>query len=66
MLNRVWSLNRGRNVEANWGTNKVTSHTDAKSGNHNHQHVLMESKTFKDIFSPACDYAGIVGLNKSY
>ena len=20
----------------------------------------------KDIFSPACDYAGIVGLNKSY
>ena len=54
MLNGVWPLNRGRTVEANWGTNKVTSHTDAKSGNHNHQHVLMESKTFNHSANLRC------------
>ena len=54
MLNGVWPLNRGWTVEANWGTNKVTSHTDAKSGNHNHQQVLMENNTFNHSANLRC------------
>ena len=26
----------------------------------------VPTTVIKDIFSPVCDYAGIVGLNKSY